>query len=146
MNEAEFLKLQVEFYVDDHKYWPSQNPDSQQNPQLQQKWQDINESMETDLETFSKEASEQSGDFLEQIKIENRERQNYKDFLRKFSVYREETGVDIDTFDYKLTAPNLIGVAFFVVLKQVLTSRFICVIITRNDHIFIQNKGDFLCL
>lgn len=100
LDEAELIKLQAEFYVDDHKYWPMQNPDSEQNPQLQQKWQDINESMETDLETFSKEASDQTGDFLKQIKIENRERQNYKEFLRKFSVYREEIGVDIDTFDY----------------------------------------------
>lgn len=100
LEEKEITKLEVEFYVDDHRYWTAQNPDQKQTPQLLQKWQDINESMETDLETFSKEASEQSGDFLEQIKIENREKQDYKDFLRKFSVYREEIGVDIDTFDY----------------------------------------------
>lgn len=100
LEDKEIIKLEKEFYVDDHKYWPSQNPDQKQNPQLQRKWQEINESMETDLETFSKEAAEQSGDFLEQIKIENREKQDYTDFLRKFSIYKEEIGVDIDTFDY----------------------------------------------
>lgn len=101
LDEKNLLKLAAEFYVDDHKYWPAQNPENQdQNPQLQKKWQEINESMETDLETFSKEASEQSGDFLEQIKIENREKQDYREFLRKFSVYREEVGIDVDTFDY----------------------------------------------
>lgn len=101
LEEKEFVKLEEEFYVDDHRYWPANNPDKNKpNPQLNQKWQEINESMETDLETFSKEASEQSGDFLEQIKVENRQGQDYKDFLRKFSVYKEELGVDIDTFDY----------------------------------------------
>ena len=32
--------------------------------------------------------------------MENRERYDYKEFLRKFSVYKEEMGVDTDTFDY----------------------------------------------
>ena len=32
--------------------------------------------------------------------MENRERYDYREFLRKFSVYREELGVDADTFDY----------------------------------------------
>ncbi len=100
LEEKDIVKLETEFYVDDHKYWPSQDPDQKQEPQLRQMWQEMNENMETDLETFSKEASEQNGDFLEQIKIENRERQDYKEFLRKFSVYREEMGVDVESFDY----------------------------------------------
>ena len=60
---------------------------------MNQKWQEINEEMETDLETFSKEASRQTGDFLDQVKIENRKRQDYREFLRKFAVFREEIGV-----------------------------------------------------
>lgn len=100
LEEKDIVKLETEFYVDDHKYWPSQDPDQKQEPQLRQKWQEMNENMETDLETFSKEASEQNGDFLEQVKIENRERQDYKEFLRIFSVYREEMGVDVESFDY----------------------------------------------
>ncbi|MEE1086374.1 MAG: VWA-like domain-containing protein [Schaedlerella sp.] len=99
LDEKQIAKLTAEFYVDDHKYWLSENSQNT-NQQLQRKWKEINESMETNLETFSKEASVQSGDFLEQIKIENRERQDYKEFLRKFSVFREEVGVDVDTFDY----------------------------------------------
>ena len=101
LDEKEILKLEMEFYVDDHRYWPAQNPDKKPpSPQLDQKWKDINESMETDLETFSKEASEKNGEFLEQIKIENRQKQDYRNFLRKFSVYREELETDPDTFDY----------------------------------------------
>ena len=63
--------------------------------------------METDLETFSKEASQENGDFIGQIKIENRERHDYKSFLRKFSVFREEMGIDPDSFDYNFYSYGL---------------------------------------
>ena len=100
--ETELEKLEAEFYVDDHRYWENQQPDQKKNPDsnLNRKWQDINEKMETDLETFSKEASEKNGDLLGQMKVENREKHDYRTFLRKFAVLREEMGVDADTFDY----------------------------------------------
>ena len=102
LGETELEKLEVEFYVDDHRYWENQQPEQKKNPdsQLNRKWQEINEKMETDLETFSKEASEKNGDLLGQMKIENREKHDYRTFLRKFAVLREEMGVDADTFDY----------------------------------------------
>ena len=53
-----------------------------------------------DLETFSQEAGERDGDFLEQIKTENRSRYDYREFLRKFAVFHEELAVDDDSFDY----------------------------------------------
>ena len=102
LGETELEKLEVEFYVDDHRYWENQQPEKKKNPdpQLNRKWQDINEKMETDLETFSKEASEKNGNLLGQMKVENREKHDYRTFLRKFAVLREEMGVDADTFDY----------------------------------------------
>ena len=100
LTEKELKALAEEFLVDDHRYWVIHQPDKKPDPTLNKKWQDMNEKMETDLETFSKEASEKSGDLLEQLKIENRERHDYKSFLRKFSVIREEVEVDPDTFDY----------------------------------------------
>ena len=63
LEEKELLKLEQEFYQDDHRYWENQKPDQKPSPQMNQKWQEINEEMETDLETFSKEASRQTGDF-----------------------------------------------------------------------------------
>ena len=107
LGEKEREKLEQEFYVDDHRYWESQKPNRQPDPILNQKWQDINEQMETDLETFSKEASQENGDFIGQIKIENRERHDYKSFLRKFSVFREEMGIDPDSFDYNFYSYGL---------------------------------------
>lgn len=101
LSEKELLQLESEFYVDDHRYWGNQGSEKKApNPELNQKWQDINEQIETDLETFSKEASEKNGDLLGQLVVENRKKQDYREFLRKFSVIREEPEVDTDTFDY----------------------------------------------
>lgn len=101
MEEKELIRLEKEFYVDDHQYWDNKMPDKKPpNPDLNRKWQEIDEQMETDMETFSKEASEKMGDLVGQLSIENREKQNYRQFLEKFSIIREEMGVDPDTFDY----------------------------------------------
>ena len=100
LTEKELSRLEEEFRTDDHRYWENRGPERKKEPELSRKWQEINEKMETDLETFSKEASEENGSFLEQLRVENRERQDYREFLRKFSVLREEMGTDPDTFDY----------------------------------------------
>ena len=100
LKEKELERLEREFYVDDHKYWANQQPDQKPNPLMSRKWGDISDGIETDLETFSREAGEQEGDFLDQLRIENRERYDYREFLRKFAVFREEVTVDPDSFDY----------------------------------------------
>ena len=98
--EKELAALEKEFYVDDHRFWENQIPGKQPDPELNRRWKDIDEKMETDLETFSKESAEKSGDLLGQLKVENRDRHDYREFLRKFSVLREELKPDPDTFDY----------------------------------------------
>ena len=100
LTEKELSKLEEEFRVDDHRYWENSPQKRPPDQQMQQKWKDIDEKMETDLETFSKEAAEKNGDFLGELRVENRERRDYSEFLRKFSVFREELQADPDTFDY----------------------------------------------
>lgn len=97
--EKELLRLTAEYLADDHSYW-DQEDEKQKNKELNQKWQDISEQMETDMETFSKEASEQAGSLLDALKVENRERFDYRQFLKKFAVLKEEPQVDPDSFDY----------------------------------------------
>ena len=87
----------VDFRVDDHSYWPKAEGEKRQN-QIENRWQDISERMETEMETFSKEASQTSGNLIDQVKVENRERMDYREFLRKFSVLKEEMTVDPDSF------------------------------------------------
>ena len=100
LNEKDLTNLEQEFRTDDHRYWESKKPDQKLNPMLSRKWGEINDGIETDLETFSQEAGERDGDFLEQIKTENRSRYDYREFLRKFAVFHEELAVDDDSFDY----------------------------------------------
>ena len=66
----------------------------------QKEWQDLREKMQTEMETLAKEAAGDSKSLLERIQVENRERYDYKEFLRKFSVLKEEMQVDPDSFDY----------------------------------------------
>ena len=103
--EYKIRKLEKEFRIDDHSLWP-QPPDNENQPpstamqQLNDKWQEISEKMQTELETFSKESSNGEGELANELSVENRERYDYKAFLRKFAVLREEMQVDLDSFDY----------------------------------------------
>ena len=99
MNEQELRKLEQEFRMDDHSYWPKDDEQNKQS-QIENQWQSISEQMETDMETFSQEASSASGDLASQVRVENRERYDYRQFLRKFAVLKEEMAVDPDAFDY----------------------------------------------
>lgn len=56
--------------------------------------------MQTEMELFSKEASREFRDLEEQVRAENHQKYDYREFLRKFSVLKEELQVDLDAFDY----------------------------------------------
>ena len=93
----EIQALEAEFFQDDHHLWfqPS-SPDSK----ARDKWDDIREKMQSEFEIFSKEASSSGRVLQDQVKIANRKRYDYRRFLRRFSVLREEMQVDPDSFDY----------------------------------------------
>lgn len=92
-------RMEQEFRLDDHSRWDDGKPKSgMQNRQKQ--WEDLRQKMQTEMETISKGAASDSKTLLEQLRVENRERYDYKSFLRKFSVLKEEMKVDMDAFDY----------------------------------------------
>lgn len=93
-------RLIQEFAVDDHMLWQRDSSGAKSPMEQQNRWQDIRDKMETELETFSKEAAEDSRGLQEQLRVENRERYDYRDFLKKFCVLKEEMQVDLDSFDY----------------------------------------------
>ena len=68
--------------------------------ELEQKWQEIGEKTETSLETFSKDIGEETGALLQCLKVENRERYDYRRVLQKFTTRKEEMQVDDDAYDY----------------------------------------------
>ncbi|MCD8356915.1 MAG: VWA-like domain-containing protein [Clostridia bacterium] len=118
MPYIEKMAMQKEFLADDHKFWeqlqdeeqknqPQQRPDggSADTPppdrdEVDQKWQDISQKTQTSMETFHRELNLMAGNLQQQLQIENRMRYDYRAFLRKFAVIREEVRLDPDSFDY----------------------------------------------
>lgn len=101
LSQTQYERLVAEFYVDDHSRWDEEQPPGQPIPR-QTKWNDNREKMQTEMESVGQDISEKGEDksLLEQVQVKNRERYDYKRFLRKFSVTKEEMQVDEDSFDY----------------------------------------------
>lgn len=101
---VESAELMMDFCIDEHVLWPSpQDPQKPPTPQLQMlqdKWQDLAEKTQTQMESFAKDQAQGAGDLENTLRIENRQRYDYKNFLRKFSVLREVVSIDPDSFDY----------------------------------------------
>ena len=100
--EARLFRLEREFCIDDHSLWPS-GDDESEKPKMEQqrnRWQEIGEKTRTRMETFSKEEAEGASSLEETLRAEHRERYQYREFLRRFAVLREEMKADPDTFDY----------------------------------------------
>lgn len=93
-------RLIQEFAVDEHFLWDGEGQSPQIPMEQQNQWKDIKDRMETELEMFSKEAAEDSKRLREQLSVENRERYDYRTFLKKFCVLKEEMQIDLDSFDY----------------------------------------------
>ena len=102
LSEGEYMRLAAEFHRDSHSHWEKEEapPKTGQPKNNKEDWDDRREKMQVEMETFSQEASEDDGNLRNQLAVENRERYDYKNFLKKFSVLRETLQVDPDAFDY----------------------------------------------
>ncbi len=101
-------QLESEFRRDDHSLWP--NSDQKPNPGMEspeQKWKDISEKMQTEMETFSKEEASNLETLKDEVRVENRKKYDYRSFLKKFAVIREESVPDIDSYDIVLYSYGL---------------------------------------
>ena len=101
LTEQKFERLAAEFYVDSHERWEEPQPPGMPVPR-QSMWNDNREKLQTEMESMGQEgmAGDEGRKLLEQVQVENRERYDYRRFLRKFSVMREEMQADQDSFDY----------------------------------------------
>lgn len=80
---------------DDGSPTPSGSEEEQQK-----QWQDISSRIQTDLTTLSHQYGEKAGILLENLHACTREKTDYREFLRKFSVLGEENQLNDDEFDY----------------------------------------------
>ena len=117
MTYSQKIGMRREFSVDDHRFWEQLQDDKQQQPNgdnrtdspsspppskddVEQTWQDISQKTQTSMETIQRDISLMAGNLRQHLQIENRQRYDYRAFLRKFAVTREEVRVDPDSFDY----------------------------------------------
>ena len=63
-------------------------------------WDKEGKRIQTEIETIGKESSERLGKLSWLLKIQNTSHTDYKEFLNRFKVLREEGGIDLDSFDY----------------------------------------------
>lgn len=91
-------KLQFEFYTDDHRFWPSDSSASPSAAKAGQSWENIGRRAEKEMEMRGQEDAEATASIQTQIK-KGKSRRSYRDFLRKFTVLKEELHCDYDEFD-----------------------------------------------
>ena len=98
-------RMVQEFCIDDHTYWlapPEEEgpkPPSPLMAKLKKHWKDVSDRMQTEL-SIGREAGTEDGDLSDELAVENRERYDYRTFLKKFAVLKEEMQIDPDSFDY----------------------------------------------
>ena len=86
---AELIALQKEFYTDDHRYWPKEEQKNAVNEDARKQWDKIARQTRMEKESRGDETEDGEDILAAQLKAE-KSRQSYADFLRKFSVLREE--------------------------------------------------------
>lgn len=105
LSEYDRATLSREFFEDDHGLWErAEDPQSQQG---EDPWQQVSERIQTGMETVFSETAAGGEAVLEQLRVENREKTDYRAFLRRFAVLGEEMTVDPDSFDYGYYAYGL---------------------------------------
>lgn len=99
-DRRKFGRMQEEFFVDDHSFWQLPDDSPKTSVVRQNQWSDNRDKLQTEMETMGNQEDESARSLMEQVQVENRERYDYRRFLRKFSALKEEIQVDEDSFDY----------------------------------------------
>lgn len=72
---------------------------SEDDEQTERDWEEISKQIEMNLSTFSKEWGDEAASLMANLKLANRRRYDYTEFLRKFMVINEEMQLNMDEFD-----------------------------------------------
>ena len=97
-NPDRLNQLMMEFFTDDHRFWPKKPSTSPSAAKAGQSWDKISRRMEQELNLRGDDSASGIDAMKTQIK-EGKSRRSNKDFLRKFTVLKEELHCDYDEFD-----------------------------------------------
>ena len=81
--------------------------ESERRSKMNEKWKDISEHIQKEMEDFQKCQGNGAGNMIQSIKDLNREKYDYGEFLKKFTVRQEVCKIDMDQFDYNFYAYGL---------------------------------------
>ena len=116
--ESEIDRLEKIFRRDDHSFWYSETKNRNDvirvksgqvnqnrevmfsNQKLEELWKQVAKKIQVELETFMRSRSGETGDFLVNLKLANRKKQDYSAFLRKFNRLGERMKINDEEFDY----------------------------------------------
>ena len=116
--ESEIDRLEKIFRRDDHSFWYPETKNRNDviqvksgqvnqnrevmfsNQKLEELWKQAAKKIQVDLETFMKSRSGETGDFLVNLKLANRKKQDYSAFLRKFTRLGGRMKINDEEFDY----------------------------------------------
>lgn len=110
-------RMAAEFALDDHGFWQRME-DEKKPPELpreeqsalpphahvtdltEEEWKKIAGRVKAEVLHRGREAGKDPGALAWTLNYDLRKRTDYKEFLRRFTVVREESGIDMDSFDY----------------------------------------------
>lgn len=116
--ESEIDRLEKIFRRDDHSFWYPETKNRNDvirvksgqvnqnrevmfsNQKLEELWKQVAKKIQVELETFMRSRSGETGDFLVNLKLANRKKQDYSAFLRKFTRLGEHMKINDEEFDY----------------------------------------------
>jgi predicted metal-dependent peptidase len=112
-------QIRQSFLADDHSIWyttdsgsgegegegqqnqgQNQSFDGASRQALEERWRQISEYIQADLESFSKQRGDSAGSLIQNIQQINREKHDYTQFLKKFATMHEAMKINDDEFDY----------------------------------------------
>ena len=94
-SEKELAELSTLFFQDAHVYW--QQPEKLEITMEQ--WKKLSERVKADLKSFSK-GKNNSESLSKNLEEATKDRYNYADLLKKFTVMNEDMQINDDEFDY----------------------------------------------
>lgn len=115
---AEQCRMAAEFRLDDHSFWQrmERGGDTPPVPQeesakalpphakirdlTEEEWKKIAGRVRAEVTNVGREAGKNPGALAWSLEYNLRRRTDYREFLRRFTVVREEAGIDMDSFDY----------------------------------------------
>lgn len=121
--DSKIDQLNTLFFADSHDYWYKkeslnsslnnnsndkdiisnstsflQNSENIEN--IENKWKQISQRVQIDMETFNNAQGSQKSSLLQNLQQVNREKYDYTSFLKKFATLNEEMKINDDEFDY----------------------------------------------